>query len=261
MQPRSMQGMQVAPWPTMQSGVHLAHGLHTDGFGQYGADREENADTMFGQRSTIGVEPGDLDGLAERLKQKWDPDTAVSALKEAAERNGATRALEKQQKRPKTGDAAIDILEKVFEDGAKELNMQPGEGATVKLLKSGMRDFIDYALDEVERVGRMHTGKDGSGVHGFSWRLAGHPNDNPCLRRSVKLNHVSGKSKPSKESWRLEYIQRPVPPEVTPSSKVWPPPHLASMVKHKSWALVGHGESIPDAMSFEANHKARFSVV
>mmetsp|Transcript_38536 Transcript_38536/g.99585 ORF Transcript_38536/g.99585 Transcript_38536/m.99585 type:complete len:242 (-) Transcript_38536:100-825(-) len=200
----------------------------------------------------IGPEPGDLDALADRLRQRWNPEARVAALRESAMRNGGLDAAKKA--RPRTGDPAIDILEKVFEDGAKELNMQPGEVATVKLLRGGMRDFVDYALDEVDRVGRMQKSVTGGA---FAWRNAGNPDDNPCLRRSLQKNHVGSQQRQRTKREGLEYLPTRAPPPVVPASFLWPPPHLAT----DKWGVGLKEADVADSLSPEANRAARFSVV
>ncbi|CAK0796294.1 unnamed protein product, partial [Prorocentrum cordatum] len=86
------------------------------------------------------------------------------------------------------GDAELAILNKAVQDGEEQLQIQSSEVPTVELIKSGARDFIDYALTEVDRIVKV----DNAGsVTSFDWKSQGHSQDVPALRRSQAEQWVS----------------------------------------------------------------------
>jgi hypothetical protein len=139
---------------------------------------------------SLGAAPDDVDALAERLNDAWDPKTRLMALdaklRAYADRGGRTLALERMNKQ---GDPEMAILNKVIQDGQQQQNQQASEIATAKVLKDGMRDFIDYALDEVYSY-TVADGKSKSIIGRFDWRGQGHHHDIPSLRRSMAENCV-----------------------------------------------------------------------
>jgi len=82
--------------------------------------------------------------------------------------------------------AILDKMRKDEEVGALKL---PVEAATDKVLRTGIREYVDYAADEVERF--AHVGKANLGVE-FDWSGCGDCHDVPTLRRSAVMNRVDG---------------------------------------------------------------------
>jgi len=140
---------------------------------------------------SVGCSP-DEDGaedLKRRLQKPWDPEARIDALKSYALSNCGTQAsvAEKQRQASEDPQAAVALIHEVMKEGEDAQGIQPAEMATVDHLKSGMRDFIDFALDEVDRFNRTtKTGAVAAGPkdNGFNWRTQGTRLEVPSLRRS-----------------------------------------------------------------------------
>jgi len=137
----------------------------------------------------LGPDPDDHADMRRRLAQPWDPDGKVAVLRRHALRNLGPSAPKKDKIAEGAGqDVAAEIMKKVLDDGIGLNNVQPAEVATLNIIKDGMRDYIDYALDEVDRYTRV--GKTGA-ITAFAWRQQANPSDVPCLRRSMGENGVT----------------------------------------------------------------------
>merc|ERR1712139_176834 len=77
---------------------------------------------------------------------------------------------------------------------AKELaildKMRKVEEAADAALRTGYREYVDYAVDEVERF--THISKTGAVTAEFDWNSCGDFHDVPALRRSTGQNRVDG---------------------------------------------------------------------
>lgn len=105
----------------------------------------------------------------------------------------------------KDGDAtneAMQILAKVVKDGEQANQMNPAEKAVADYLKSGLRDFIDDALEEVGRYTAISNPGANRRVTSFNWQAAGHHGDNPTWRNSLVRNNITDGSN---EEDRVEY--------------------------------------------------------
>lgn len=134
----------------------------------------------------------------KRLRKPWkeSEEAAIKSLKKItkgyAARHGEARlnadpeakmnaGQTKQQKR----SAAMEALKKVAEEGKHEKDMSKEEISVNDILKDGLRDFIDDALDEAERYKRV----DRSVVKvDFKWEVVGNFNEFPALHRSRQEN-------------------------------------------------------------------------
>jgi len=137
---------------------------------------------------SVGADPEDTNDLLSRLQGPFDPEARVQALRTYAARNKGPQPQKNKFAPGSDQDAAVGIIQKVFNDGQSLQSLQKAEMETVRLLQGGMRDYIDYALDEVERYAKI--GKTGA-VTSFSWRSQANPGDVPSLRRSMGENGVS----------------------------------------------------------------------
>eukprot|EP00933_Yihiella_yeosuensis_P037417 TRINITY_DN31351_c1_g2_i2.p1 TRINITY_DN31351_c1_g2~~TRINITY_DN31351_c1_g2_i2.p1 ORF type:complete len:297 (-),score=58.84 TRINITY_DN31351_c1_g2_i2:146-1036(-) len=128
----------------------------------------------------FGAHIGNPQELALRLHSKWNGQKSIDALKiKLKDYEVRFGVLEESMKY--AGEKEMQILQKVVEDGEGVMQMQPSEHATMNVIKKGMRDYIDFALDELGRqIKDTSTGEDS----GFDWRLNGNPDDNPALRQS-----------------------------------------------------------------------------
>lgn len=137
-------------------------------------------------KTLLGAPAGDTAQLARRLHRRWNPRDTLSAFKLKVE--DYTNRLGPLDGGAKTSDMELEILQRVVEEGEQALKLHESEVATVEVLKTGMREFIDYALDEVDRFTRVtKLGCDDT----FHWRAQGHPDTIPPLRRSRAENNVS----------------------------------------------------------------------
>jgi len=138
----------------------------------------------------IGARADDLQALRAKLAEPWKPQDRVKALdnrvKDYEYKHGnLARRLQGGQVQ---GDAELAILNKAVQDGEEQLQIQSSEVPTVEVIKSGARDFIDYALTEVDRIVKV----DNAGsVTSFDWKSQGHAQDIPALRRSQAEQWVS----------------------------------------------------------------------
>merc|ERR1740121_155829 len=138
----------------------------------------------------IGARRDDLQALRAKLAEPWRPQDRVKALdnrvKDYEYKHG--NLARRLQGGPVQGDAELAILNKAVQDGEEQLQIQSSEVPTVEVIKSGARDFIDYALTEVDRIVKVDT--KGS-VTTFDWKSQGHAGDIPALRRSQAEQWVS----------------------------------------------------------------------
>lgn len=138
----------------------------------------------------IGARANDLQSLRAKLAEPWKPQDRVKALdnrvKDYEYKHG--NLARRLQGGPVQGDAELAILNKAVQDGEEQLQIQSSEVPTVEVIKSGARDFIDYALTEVDRIVKV----DNAGsVTSFDWKSQGHAQDIPALRRSQAEQWVS----------------------------------------------------------------------
>lgn len=137
-------------------------------------------------KTLLGAPAGDAVQLAGRLQRRWNPKESVSAFKLKLE--DYTNRLGPLELHSKSNDKELEILQRVVEEGEQALKLQESEVATVAVLKTGMREYIDYALDEVDRYTRVtKLGASDS----FNWRAQGHPDNVPPLRCSQVVHMVS----------------------------------------------------------------------
>eukprot|EP00929_Paragymnodinium_shiwhaense_P105607 TRINITY_DN70652_c0_g1_i1.p1 TRINITY_DN70652_c0_g1~~TRINITY_DN70652_c0_g1_i1.p1 ORF type:complete len:435 (+),score=93.82 TRINITY_DN70652_c0_g1_i1:111-1415(+) len=165
-----------------------------------------------GDMPLMGTPLHDTAGLAAKLKKGWKPKERVSAIKLRIEDYARTHGLTiKELKAPvsissvlagkmdprKNVSKEVQILNKVVQDGEDAGRAQESELLTLNNIKSGMRDFLDYAIDEVDRYAQIGTkGNDGAKAE-FNWRSAGHYGDIPSLRRSMAINNIGDGADPA----------------------------------------------------------------
>uniref|UniRef100_A0A7S4Q9L7 Uncharacterized protein n=1 Tax=Alexandrium monilatum TaxID=311494 RepID=A0A7S4Q9L7_9DINO len=139
----------------------------------------------------VGVQPDDSAGMQRKLQERWNPELRVRALEkkveEYADRHGGMEQLLRTHD-TETTDPELDILKKMVADGKQQLQKLPCEVATLEVLKGGMRDYIDYALAEVDRYG--HTSVKKGPEDRFDWRSQGRANYIPSVFRSEAENFV-----------------------------------------------------------------------
>lgn len=98
----------------------------------------------------------------------------------------------------------MDIINKLVDEGEQRHQLQDAEQATIEVLRSGMREFIDYSLAEVDRYGqRMNAGA------AFNWAEQGKANDAPALFRSQRENWVGRRSSLDHQLRQLEATHLP----------------------------------------------------
>eukprot|EP00927_Polykrikos_kofoidii_P079178 TRINITY_DN75965_c0_g1_i1.p1 TRINITY_DN75965_c0_g1~~TRINITY_DN75965_c0_g1_i1.p1 ORF type:complete len:334 (+),score=53.42 TRINITY_DN75965_c0_g1_i1:88-1089(+) len=153
----------------------------------------------------VGAPASDSMALFKTLKKGWKPSERISLLEQKVQEYATTHHCNVQDLRhtPALSVAGLthgdmeeskhvtremQILQKVVHEGEEMTKKGEAEMATVNLLKTGMRDFIDFALDEVDRFANVGKGGHHSS---FSWRTQGHVSDNPCLRRSLEAHSIS----------------------------------------------------------------------
>jgi hypothetical protein len=136
--------------------------------------------------------------LAARTASHWNKDEVLFSLDHKIEqyawRHGGQRALTKDRRqRSDQGGvrqkelAILDKMKKDEEAGALKL---PVEQACDDALRTGLREYVDYAVDEVERFNKIS--KTGQVTAAFDWSACGDFHDVPSLRRSCGINRVDG---------------------------------------------------------------------
>lgn len=134
--------------------------------------------------------------LEKRLKKTWNRENVMRDLESSihtySRRHGGHSKLTSDKKTSSLGprSAELAVLDKVVKEQQEGAKMIPAEDAANKALRGGYREFIDYALDEVERVVQADT--TGAVTNTFDWKLCGDAFDIPALRRSKYENGVSG---------------------------------------------------------------------
>ncbi|CAJ1390247.1 unnamed protein product [Effrenium voratum] len=143
--------------------------------------RRKEAPRVFGAHIENSEE------LVKRLQKRWNGHHVIESLKYKLREYEAQYGVFDENKN-RHGDTELAILQKVVEDGEVAESMQPSERATLHILQHGLRDYIDFALDELGRHARVvHTVTD---EEGFVWSRQGDPSYNPGLKCSVVENAV-----------------------------------------------------------------------
>merc|ERR1712224_526581 len=84
----------------------------------------------------------------------------------------------------------LAILDKMRKDEQDDMLRLPVEQAADEALRTGFREYVDYAVDEVERF--AHVNRIGAMEIEFDWSGCGDIHDVPALRRSSGINRVDG---------------------------------------------------------------------
>lgn len=135
--------------------------------------------------------------LGKRLQKGWNKDNVMKGLDitihDYSKRHGGRQVLAKEKGVAAQGPRSqeLGILDKVVKETAEGAKMIPAEEVLSKTLRAGYREYIDYALDEVERFADSDV--TGSAPQ-FDWKIVGDAFDVPALRRSRAENAVSGGS-------------------------------------------------------------------
>ncbi|CAE7373739.1 hypothetical protein AK812_SmicGene37885 [Symbiodinium microadriaticum] len=111
------------------------------GFSTQGSTVKDQAPKQF------GAHIGDPEELVKRLQKKWNGTSIIEALKFKLKEYEARYGVFDENKN-RHGDKELAILQKVVEDGEVAESLQPSERATLHMLQHGLRDYIDFALDE-----------------------------------------------------------------------------------------------------------------
>jgi len=156
---------------------------------------------------SFGAPRSDVKALQKKLEKGWKPHERVALVQRKVQTYASMHGCkEKDLKKPAPtqhqsqpilqiekpeakSEIAMEmqILAKVVQDGEDARMMHPAERAVAEYIKGGARDFIDFALDEVDRKQRMT--KTGQTTAEFNWSMQAHSGDNPSLRRSYQKNH------------------------------------------------------------------------
>lgn len=132
---------------------------------------------------------------SKRLRKNWEEGgrDAITALegrvKPYVVRHGAARLIADPdanlgQTQKKVMSSALEALKKVYEENENQDDMRLEEKSVNDVLKQGLRDYIDDALDEAERYKRV----DRTVKSDFRWEMVGNFNEFPALRRSRDEN-------------------------------------------------------------------------
>merc|ERR1712216_1103980 len=136
--------------------------------------------------------------LPHRLKKKWVKNEVLKSIDERVYsygmRHGGLAVLVKDShltsaKGPVSKQ--MGILEKMKREEEEGAKMLPVEDNLNKQLRTGFREYVDYALDEVERY-NISNDAGGQVTAEFDWTCAGDAKDIPSLRRSHANNRVDG---------------------------------------------------------------------
>lgn len=142
--------------------------------------------------------------LHTRIASHWDKDSILGALDTKIEsyafRHGHGN-VEQGRKRlvaDRTGKGEggairqkeLAILDKMRKDEQAGALRLPVEFAADNALRTGLREYVDYAVDEVERFTQIS--KTGAVTAEFDWSACGDFHDVPALRRSSGMNRVDG---------------------------------------------------------------------
>mmetsp|Transcript_80670 Transcript_80670/g.147089 ORF Transcript_80670/g.147089 Transcript_80670/m.147089 type:complete len:361 (-) Transcript_80670:107-1189(-) len=164
------------------------------------AGREIQFQPKHVAQSDIYQKPPDVQrkpkqSIGKRLQKGWNKDGIMRGLDitihDYSKRHGGRTLLTKEKGVVAQGPRSqeLGILDKVVKETAEGAKMIPAEEVLTKTLRAGYREYIDYALDEVERFAQTdHTGA----APQFDWKMCGDAFDVPALRRSRAENAVGG---------------------------------------------------------------------
>lgn len=154
----------------------------------------------------------------KRLRKEWreSEDEALALLKKSvksyATRHGDARLNADPEAKNQVGgqtrrqqkSKALEALKKVAEEGKAQDEVSAEESSVNALLKDGLRDYIDDALDEAERYKRV----DRSAIKiDFNWETVGNFNEFPALHVSRAEN---GPGKPYRGGISANQFEAPV---------------------------------------------------
>lgn len=141
----------------------------------------------------------------KRLRRPWEESEteALAALQKSCKsystRHGDARLNADPEAKVNAGQSktqpkskALEALKKVAEEGTHADEMPEEELKVLNILKDGLRDYIDDALDEAERYKRVDRSVE---KRDFEWEVVGNFNEFPALHRSRTEN---GPGKPYK---------------------------------------------------------------
>jgi len=157
---------------------------------------------------SIGANPGEFHEIAQRLQQPWDVQARLNAIRgkvdEYARPHGGIEVLLASKNPTRRNDPAMDIINKLVDEGEQRHYLQDSERATIEVLRSGMREFIDYSLAEVGRHGQRINASTT-----FDWATQGQATDAPALFRSQRENWVGRRSPPDRQLRQFEATHLP----------------------------------------------------
>lgn len=165
-------------------------------------DRRYSSVGMSEEVSHVGSTSSATDSIkmARQLQRKWKAADKVAALQQRV-RNYSNRHQCRPEHMHYVATDAEDtdntkhvntremaILRKALKDTEGNGLTVPADFAMAELLKSGMRKYIDNALEEVDHVSRVNRA---GAFQSFNWKTQGNAFDIPALRRSQAINNVS----------------------------------------------------------------------
>lgn len=137
--------------------------------------------------------------LPTRLAGPWSKEEVLFSLDAKvdnyARRHGGQKALLRERKHVRAADGQerqqeLAMLDKMRKDEEAGALMLPVEQAADTALRSGFREYIDYAVDEVERFSSV--AKITAVETDFDWTACGEWHDVPARRRSIVKNRIDG---------------------------------------------------------------------
>lgn len=153
----------------------------------------------------------------KRLRKPWQESetegiaSLQKSLKHYSSRHGEARLdadpeakVNQGQTKKQQKSKALEALKKVAEEGKHSDQLSSEETGVTEILKDGLRDFIDDALDEAERYKRV----DRNAVKiEFNWETVGNFNEFPALHRSRAEN---GPGKPYRGGNNANQFETPI---------------------------------------------------
>eukprot|EP00439_Symbiodinium_sp_Y106_P013668 s3090_g1.t4 len=116
-------------------------------------------------------------------QKKWNGTSIIEALKfKLKERGEGCTVMDAE-------DKELAILQKVVEDGEVAESLQPSERATLHILQHGLRDYIDFALDEVGTPLPLHCPVQNAAVSDcYQRELSSVSHGCACRSRMLRLS-------------------------------------------------------------------------
>lgn len=153
--------------------------------------------TRRAQKSMMNALARNAAPIQERMRKRWKNEEVLKDIDNKLDyyilRHKGKHNLVGDSSRKARGPGGpkskeLQILERMRKEEEAGALALPAEEAAQKALRSGLREYVDYAVDEVKRYADIS--KTGEVTADFDWSCVGDHHDVPAMRRSHGANRV-----------------------------------------------------------------------